>query len=210
MESNQIIHDRLAYDRAMKKFKGIKSFYINLTCYCIVIPILIAVNLYFMPDHIWFYWSVIGWGIGVLIHGISVFGNGFYGEKWESQKIEQFLRTEKSQIENVAADSAIPGLYSSNVRYLRIEKRVRALGGFYKHFTIYLLVNAVILVVNYFDGEKFWSFGNWSLAIFWGFGMSMHAMGIFTDNIFLGSDWEQRKIREIMKEQSRSKIPEQR
>jgi len=34
--------------------------------------ILIAVNLIFTPDKLWFYWPLLGWGIGILAHGLAV------------------------------------------------------------------------------------------------------------------------------------------
>lgn len=77
-----------AYERAQKRVKEIRSFYGNLTSYCIVIPALIIINLVTSPNDLWFYFPMLGWGIGVAAHGIGVFG---IGKKWEEKKIRQLL-----------------------------------------------------------------------------------------------------------------------
>jgi hypothetical protein len=89
-------YNKPAYERARKKVKDIKSFYINLTCYCIVIPVLIFINLYFTPHYYWFFFSMIGWGSGLLIHGLSAFGYmPFMSREWEEKKLKQFMEQEQ-------------------------------------------------------------------------------------------------------------------
>lgn len=77
-----------AYERAQKRVKEIRSFYGNLTSYCIIIPSLVVINLITSPNDLWFYFPMLGWGIGVAAHGIGVFG---IGKKWEEKKIRQLL-----------------------------------------------------------------------------------------------------------------------
>ncbi|WP_294279002.1 2TM domain-containing protein [uncultured Chryseobacterium sp.] len=77
-----------AYERAQKRVKELKSFYGNLTSYCIVIPSLVIINLITSPDDLWFYYPMLGWGIGIAAHGISAFG---IGKRWEEKKIREIL-----------------------------------------------------------------------------------------------------------------------
>ncbi|MDQ1098180.1 MULTISPECIES: 2TM domain-containing protein [Chryseobacterium] len=77
-----------AYERAQKRVKELKSFYSNLTSYCIVIPSLVIINLITSPNHLWFYYPMLGWGIGVAAHGVSAFG---LGKRWEDKKIREIL-----------------------------------------------------------------------------------------------------------------------
>ena len=49
-----------AYQRAKKRVKEIKAFYVHLACYCIVTPLIIYINLRFSPQFYWFVFSVIG------------------------------------------------------------------------------------------------------------------------------------------------------
>jgi sensor histidine kinase YesM len=81
-----------SYERARQRVKEIKSFYGNLISYCIVIPFLIIINLITSPNRYWFYWPMLGWGIGVISHGISVFT---IGTNWEEQKIRKILEKQK-------------------------------------------------------------------------------------------------------------------
>jgi two-component system LytT family sensor kinase len=80
-----------AYERAAKRVNEIKGFYGNLISYCLVIPFLIFVNLYTAPQYQWFWWPMLGWGIGLASHGISVFG---ISKNWEERQIQKILDKE--------------------------------------------------------------------------------------------------------------------
>ena len=97
---------------------------------------------------------------------------------------------------------------SEQVKYERAKKRVQAISGFYKHLTAYVVVNACLIAVKGFTmdaGEKFWAFGTFSTAFFWGIGLAFHAVGVFYNHVFFGRNWEERKIREIMEKDKRQK-----
>ena len=88
----------------------------------------------------------------------------------------------------------------------RARKKVEAIKGFYKHLAVYLLVNISLLVakaISIDPGEEFWTFGNFNMAIFWGMGVLFHAFGVFGTSIFLNSNWEERKIQELMEKERR-------
>ncbi|UYW00348.1 2TM domain-containing protein [Flavobacterium agricola] len=90
MENNK------AYLRAHKKVKNIKEFYGHLLTYVLVISGLIILNVLTSPKHLWFYWPALGWGIGIICHGISVFNfNPFFNKEWEERKLKQFIEEEK-------------------------------------------------------------------------------------------------------------------
>uniref|UniRef100_A0AAU6WQP0 2TM domain-containing protein n=1 Tax=Chryseobacterium endophyticum TaxID=1854762 RepID=A0AAU6WQP0_9FLAO len=78
-----------SYERAQKRVKEIKSFYSNLISYCIIIPFLVIINLLTTPENIWFFFPMLGWGIGVAAHGMSVFA---IGKKWEEKRSGRFLK----------------------------------------------------------------------------------------------------------------------
>lgn len=86
--------------------------------------------------------------------------------------------------------------FISEKRLARAKKHVEELKGFYVHFTIYLIMVPVFIFLNFQSTEFPW-------AIFpivgWGFGVAGHAMEVFNYNPFLGKDWEERKIRELMR-----------
>jgi hypothetical protein len=50
-----------------------QGFRIHLIIYAVVNVLLIIVNLATSPDKLWFYWPLIGWGIGIAAHGFGVY-----------------------------------------------------------------------------------------------------------------------------------------
>ena len=86
-------HDE-ALRRARKQVKEIRGFYASLGSYLVIIPALWILNLS-TGGRIWAYWPTIGWGIGLAIHGLSVFAGGsFFGTAWEERKIEELMARE--------------------------------------------------------------------------------------------------------------------
>jgi glycerol-3-phosphate acyltransferase PlsY len=51
---------------------ALRGFLIHLGIYVGVVGILAALNLYRRPDHLWFIWVLLGWGIGVAAHGLVI------------------------------------------------------------------------------------------------------------------------------------------
>ena len=84
--------ENIAYERAVKRVKELKGFYGNLISYCIVIPFLVIINLITSPKDIWFYWPMLGWGIGLVAHGMNTFA---IGRNWEERKIQQIMNQKK-------------------------------------------------------------------------------------------------------------------
>ncbi len=85
--------ENIGYQRAVKRVKELKGFYGNLISYCIIIPFLTAVNFLTSPDHLWFYWPMLGWGIGIAAHAMNVFA---IGRNWEEKKIQEILNKENN------------------------------------------------------------------------------------------------------------------
>lgn len=81
-----------AYLRAKARVKEIKEFYGNLISYCVIIPFLIFINYKTFWGFQWFWFPMIGWGIGLTIHGLSVYG---YGSNWEEKKIREIMEKEE-------------------------------------------------------------------------------------------------------------------
>ena len=94
MEVNLNEEDK--YYLAKKRVEEIKGFYGNLTAYVIVNLVLIFINLYTSPRHLWFYWPLMWWGLGVVIHGLKTFEVlPCLGKEWEEKKIKQYMEEEK-------------------------------------------------------------------------------------------------------------------
>jgi len=99
MENNYHNDDR--YFQAKKRVQEIKGFYGNLTAYILVNIGFLVLNLLTTPNELWFYWPMLGWGVGVVIHGMRAFNcMPFFGKDWEDQKIKEFMEKEKEQRKN--------------------------------------------------------------------------------------------------------------
>lgn len=93
METSKIGRDA-AYLRAKSRVKALREFYGNLLSYCLIIPFLIFINYRTFWGFQWFWFPMIGWGIGLTVHGLSVFG---YGTSWEERKIREIMEKEQRQ-----------------------------------------------------------------------------------------------------------------
>ena len=86
-----------AYFKAQKKVEDIKGFYGNLFSYILVNIGLATLNLLTSPEYLWFLYSAVGWGIGVVIHGLNVFNYmPFLGSDWEDRKIQELMEKERN------------------------------------------------------------------------------------------------------------------
>ena len=91
-------NEKERYYYARKKVNEIKGFYGNLIAYVIFNIFFLILNLMTSPNHLWFYWPLMGWGVGVLFHGMKVFGySPFFGKDWEERKIKEFMEKEKNK-----------------------------------------------------------------------------------------------------------------
>lgn len=83
------------YIRAKKRVEEIKCFYGNLLAYLIVIPVLAWIN-YNSTDFPWVIFPALGWGLGVVLHGLDAFGySPFLGKNWEERKIKEFMSDDR-------------------------------------------------------------------------------------------------------------------
>ncbi|WP_289662330.1 histidine kinase [Flavobacterium panacagri] len=83
--------------------------------------------------------------------------------------------------------------------YYRAKKRVEELKGFYANVISYCCVIPLLVFINLRFSPGFQWF--WFSALGWGFGVTMHAFKVFG----YSSDWEERKIREIMERDNKQK-----
>ena len=91
--------------------------------------------------------------------------------------------------------------FEEQARLDKAKKKIKAIKGFYSHLAAYIIVNVVLIIMHAVDlepDESFWHWRTFSTAFFWGIGLLCHAFGVFGTDVFLGADWEERKIREYM------------
>jgi len=85
--------------------------------------------------------------------------------------------------------------YNENTAYYRAKKRVEELKGFYGNLISYCCVVPILVFINLTYSPQFQWF--WFSAGGWGFGVLMHAFKVFG----YSSNWEERKIQEILKKE---------
>ena len=102
--------------------------------------------------------------------------------------------------------------YQKEQQYIRAKKKVKQIKGFYSHLSVYVIINIcisgiIIYGLSYEDDYSFISaighFGVYSTWLFWGIGLFFHWLGVFGFRNFLGKDWEDRKIQELMNNDKR-------
>ena len=84
--------------RAQERVAALKKFYSGLVSYVIVIGGLAALNYYIDGwDYPWFLWAAFGWGIGIVINALKLFGrNPFFNKNWEERKIKEIMEKDKN------------------------------------------------------------------------------------------------------------------
>jgi hypothetical protein len=86
-----------------------------------------------------------------------------------------------------------------NNKYMRAVERVEEIKGFYSSLIAYCIV-IPFLVFIYFKYTPHSMQWFWFPALGWGMGLLFQGFKAFNYNPILGSDWEDRKIQEFMKE----------
>ena len=67
------MNEQEAYEKARKRVEAKIGFYIHLGIYVGVNILLVIINLLTSREFLWFVFPLLGWGIGVLFHGLGVF-----------------------------------------------------------------------------------------------------------------------------------------
>lgn len=96
--------------------------------------------------------------------------------------------------------------YSDSAKLKKAKERVAALKGFYKHLTVYLVINTMLVVAkligNSYFGETFmgpfWHVSTFAVWFFWGIGLFFHGLSVFSTKSIFSKNWEEAQIRKFM------------
>jgi fatty acid desaturase len=81
--------------RARRRVAALKGFYVHLTVFVLVMAGLAIVNFLTGPPW-WMLWALLGWGIGILAHGLAVSARTSRAiANWEERKLQQYVRDEQ-------------------------------------------------------------------------------------------------------------------
>ncbi|MCT4699389.1 2TM domain-containing protein [Tenacibaculum haliotis] len=85
-----------------------------------------------------------------------------------------------------------------NSKYVRAVEKVEKLKEFYQNLASYCMVIPFLIFINLKFSPQFHWF--WFPIFGWGVGLTFHFLEVNNYNIFLGKNWEERKINEMMKD----------
>lgn len=103
---NSLITEQLKMERARRRIKALKGFYIHFAVY-IVVNAGLLITSYFKGDYLQKqpheFWSfqtfstAVFWGIGLLCHAFNTFGTSLLlGKGWEDRKIREYMDNNKN------------------------------------------------------------------------------------------------------------------
>ena len=99
-------------------------------------------------------------------------------------------------------------LTPEEIKYQQALKRVKRIKGFYTHLMVYIVINAMLIIVNGINADvnyHFWRYKTFNTALFWGVGLAAHGLSVFLPSMVIGKDWEERKIKELMEKEKQNK-----
>ena len=85
------MENTITYSDAKRHVERKLSFFIHLAVYLVVNSGLMLFNLTVVPAKLWAVWPLLGWGIGLLFHGLATFLSA-PGANWKQRMIENELK----------------------------------------------------------------------------------------------------------------------
>ena len=86
------VTDKISSDEeiAIQQVKEIKGFYTHLVQFVVIISALAFINYMTSPAHDWVIWVIVGWGAGIIAHGLTAFEVfSIFSASWEKRQIEK-------------------------------------------------------------------------------------------------------------------------
>jgi sensor histidine kinase YesM len=90
-----------------------------------------------------------------------------------------------------------------NSKYVKAVEKVEKLKEFYQNLASYCLVIPFLIFINLNVSPGFQWF--WFPLFGWGIGLAFHFLEVNNYNVFLGKNWEDRKIKEMMDAENKQK-----
>jgi hypothetical protein len=77
---------------ALRWVRKKRIFYTILGIYVVLSLMWFSIDMADGTENLWFYWPMLGTGIGVAITGVALFGiGGLFGTDWEKRQVDRYL-----------------------------------------------------------------------------------------------------------------------
>jgi hypothetical protein len=97
-----MMDEQTEYQRTVERVRALRGFYVHLMVYVTVILGLVAIDwLTGPPGLTWSYYPLVGWGVALAIHALTVFvAEGLFGPDWEERKVEELMRRKRGGLDS--------------------------------------------------------------------------------------------------------------
>ena len=81
-------------EKIRRQVRSERAFLIHVAFFVVANALLFGINLMITPQKIWAVWPLLGWGLGLFLHGLRVYSrhSRFLGEDWERRRVEERLK----------------------------------------------------------------------------------------------------------------------
>ncbi|GLC93664.1 hypothetical protein Tamer19_30720 [Cupriavidus sp. TA19] len=126
--------EQRAYEDARRRVRALRFFYMHAMVYVVVNGLMIAFHLFGSPHRPWSGGMLIGWGVGLAMHGVMTWARvGLLGRDWEERKIAEYMARE--QVRTLSTEKQL------------VEARMKLLQAQIEpHFLFNTLANVVSLI----------------------------------------------------------------
>lgn len=87
--------------------------------------------------------------------------------------------------------------FDKETKYQKAKERVAAIKKFYTSLFMYVIFIGFLAGLNYYTNQLRYAWFLWA-AFGWGIGLFFQAAKAFQWNPFLGKNWEERKMKELL------------
>lgn len=115
------------YERARERVEEKKKFYKHLSSFLVMSVFFFVLNALTAFGSWWFYWPILGWGIGIAMHYFQVFGFPGVGpadEEWERKEMNKELQRLEGKYEEEEDTLDLPEIEKSKEPKWRDEDLV--------------------------------------------------------------------------------------